>query len=151
MRTFVLGLALFVALSAGVAGGWWLLVRANPGAVGTPAHAGAVSNGRPEDCTNVNFGVGPRAEHEERLTLQENWIVRGTFGVEGGLGSVDMIMRIVSPQGLEIMASPKSGNYDFVLPVKLRGDYVFVFDNRYSLYTSKSVGFYYCIDQGRRP
>jgi hypothetical protein len=35
------------------------------------------------------------------------------------------------------------------VPAKINGDYVLVFDNRYSMFTSKSVGLYYCIDRGR--
>ena len=76
-------------------------------------------------------------------------MLRGTFEVEGGFGRVDILMRIVSPQGLEMLATPKETAYDFNLPAKIRGDYTFVFDNRYSLYTSKSVGLFYCIDRGR--
>jgi hypothetical protein len=86
-----------------------------------------------------------------KVPLQENQILRGTFEVQGGFGRVDIMMRIVTPQGLVILAVPRTQDYDFVLPAKLRGEYQFVFDNRYSMLTGKSVGLYYCIDNGRRP
>ncbi len=151
MKTFVAGILVFVLLAGGIVGGWIALNNYHPGSLGTPANAGAVSNGHPEECTNVDFPVKARGEHSEKVSLDENWIVRGTFGVEGGLGNVDILMRIVDAQGLDMFASPKAANFDFVFPVKLRGDYTFVFDNRYSMYTAKSVGLFYCIDKGRRP
>lgn len=122
-----------------------------PGTVGTPARAGAVSNGKPEQCTNVNFNVRARGEERRIVALAEGDLLRGTFEVHGGFGRVDIFLRVVSPQGLDILASPKSENYDFNFPAKIRGEYVFVFDNRFSLYTSKAVGLYYCIEpQGPR-
>jgi hypothetical protein len=57
-------------------------------------------------------------------------------------------MRVVDPQGLEILATPKVANYDFSLPPKYRGDYALEFDNTYSLYTSKSVALFYCVEGG---
>jgi hypothetical protein len=149
VRAFVLGFCIVAAI-AGAFGTWVALNYFQPGTVGTPAHAGAISNGRPEDCTNLNLSVPPRAEESHSVLFDEGWIVRGTFEAQGGFGRVDVFMRIVSPQGLELHASPRAENYDFVLPVKLRGQYTFVFDNRYSLYTAKSVGFYYCVDRGVR-
>jgi hypothetical protein len=148
LRSIAIGLFVSALFIAGVTAGWLALNYYQPGTVGTPAHAGAISNGRPEECTNVNFSVRPRETEDRPVLLEEDWIVRGTFEAQGGFGRVDIFMRIVSPQGLELHASPKAENYDFVLPVKLRGQYTFVFDNRYSLYTSKSVAFYYCIDRG---
>jgi hypothetical protein len=49
------------------------------------------------------------------------------------------------------MASPREETYQFTFPVQIRGDYTFTFDNRFSLYTSKSIGLYYCIDTGQAP
>lgn len=148
MRSFVVSVFVLSLLVGGVVGGWAAINYFNPGAVGTPAHAGVVSNGHPETCTNVNFAVKARGEARRSVSLQAGDLLRGTFEAEGGFGAVDVLMRIVSPQGDEILASPKKTAYDFSLPAKLRGDYTFVFDNRYSLYTSKSVGLYYCIDRG---
>ena len=82
--------------------------------------------------------------------LEEDQIVRGTFEANGGFGRVDIIMRIMTPQNLLLHGTPREENYDFFFPVTLRGEYQFVFDNRYSLFTSKSVGLYYCIDKGGR-
>jgi hypothetical protein len=76
--------------------------------------------------------------------------MRGTFEADGGFGKVDIIMRIVDPQGNHLASSPRVANYDFVLPVKVRGEHKFVFDNRYSMFTAKAVGLFYCIDNGRR-
>ena len=149
MRTFVLGLFVFALLTGGVIGGWYAMNRIASGSVGTPAHAGSITNGHPEDCTNVNFQVKARAFEVRRLLLDENTIVRGTYEVNGGFGQVDIMMRIMTPQGLQLAAFPRAGNYDFMFPVKLRGEYQFVFDNRYSMFTAKAVGLFYCIDRGR--
>jgi hypothetical protein len=46
-------------------------------------------------------------------------------------------------------ATPRIAQYDFTLPAKYRGEYALVFDNRYSMYTAKAIGLYYCIDRGR--
>lgn len=151
MRTVFVGLALILLLVGGMAGGWVALNYFSPASLGTPAHAGAISNGHPEQCTLVDLGVRARSRAEHQVALDAGWVVRGTFSVEGGFGRVDLFMRIVDPQGLDLLASPRTDHYDFVLPVKVRGEYRFVFDNRYSLYTSKSVGLYYCIDKGGRP
>ena len=100
MRTFVLGLFVFALLAGGIIGGWWAMNRFATGSAGTPVHAGAITNGHPEDCTNVSFQVKPRTLEVRRLLLDENTIVRGTFEVNGGFGSVDIILRIMTPQGL---------------------------------------------------
>jgi hypothetical protein len=149
LRTFALGLGLFALLAGGIVGGWAAMNRFAVGTVGTPAHAGALSNGHPEDCTNVNFQVKPRALTVRTVALEENQILRGTFEVNGGFGKVDILLRIMTPQGLELLRAPRAENYDFTFPVKLRGEYQFVFDNRYSMFTAKAVGLYYCIDKGR--
>ncbi len=151
MRTAFVGLALMLLLAGGMAGGWVALNYASPGSLGTPAHAGAVSNGHPEQCTLVDLSVRARSQAEHRVLLEPGWILRGTFSVEGGFGRVDVFLRIVDPQGLDVLASPRADHYDFVVPVKVRGEYRLVFDNRFSLYTSKSVGMYYCIDRGGAP
>ncbi len=150
MRTFVLGVMLFGLLAGGIVGGWVAMNRLAVGSVGTPAHAGALSNGHPGDCTNVNFQVKQRAVATRTVMFAENTIVRGTFEVNGGFGTVDVIMRIMTPQGLLLHRSPRAENYDFFFPVEVGGEYEFVFDNRYSMFTSKAIGLYYCIDDGSR-
>ncbi len=151
MRTFVLGLLAFALLAGGITGGWAGIDRFSAGDAGTPAHAAAISNGHPEDCTNVNFHVKQRALGVRTVMLDENDIVRGTFEVNGGLGHVDIRLRVITPRGLELFASPRAENYDFMFPVTLRGAYQFVFDNRYSMFTPKAVGLFYCVDTGTRP
>lgn len=150
MRTFLFSTIVVIALSSAVAVGWISLSYWNPASTGTPAHAGAVSQGRPQECTNLSFNVHARGMARKTVLLEGGDFLRGTFEADGGLGRVDILMRIVSPQGLEILASPKRETYDFTFPAQIRGEYVFVFDNRYSLYTSKSVGLFYCVDKGRQ-
>ena len=149
MRSVAIGLFVATLLICGVAGGWVAMNRYAPGSVGTPARAGALSNGHPEDCTNVNFSVNARAQTSRPVSLKKGNVLRGTFEADGGFGRIDILMRIVSPQGLEIYAPPKTSNLDFTLPAQIDGDYTFVFDNRYSMFTSKAIGLYYCIDKGR--
>ena len=57
MRSVVVTIFVGGLLVAGIVGGWAAMNYFSPGTVGTPAHAGAVSNGHPEDCTNVNFAA----------------------------------------------------------------------------------------------
>jgi hypothetical protein len=149
LRTFLFGLFVCALLGGGIVGGWTAMNYYNPGTVGTPAHAGSISNGRPETCTTVNFHVNPRGVVSRPIPLDQGDLLRGTFEADGGFGRVNIFMRIVSPQGDEMGASPKASNYDFNFSAKYRGEYSLVFDNRYSLYTSKSIGLYYCIDRGR--
>jgi hypothetical protein len=151
MRSFSLLAGLFVLLSAGIAAGGVAMNAFYPSDPGTPAHAGAVSQGRPEECTNLAVNVKPRAESRRAVLLEEGNLLRGTFEADGGLGRVDIFLRVVDPQGLDILASPRAQSYDFTFPAKIRGEYVFVLDNRFSLYTAKSVGLFYCIDDGSRP
>jgi hypothetical protein len=148
MRTIASTLSIAALLIAGLLGGWVAMNRYGPGSVGTPAHAGALTNGHPEDCTNVNLTVNARAETKRTVTLAGGDLLRGTVEVDGGFGRIDVLMRIVSPQ-VWSSAPAKASQFDFTLPAKIRGDYSFVFDNRYSLFTAKSIGFYYCIDRGR--
>ena len=146
MRTFLLGLVVFALLTAGIAGGWAALNRYSPASVGTPAHAGGISNGHPELCTNVNFNVKPRSTTTRRIALDVGDLVRGTYEADGGFGGVDILARILSPQGEEMALMPRASNEDFTFSAKYRGDYAIVFDNRYSMYTAKSIGLFYCID-----
>jgi hypothetical protein len=148
LRTFLLGLLVFVLVSAAIAGAGFVLDWSNLGRVGTPAHASAISNGHPEQCTNVDFGVKRRATATRQISLQVGDLLRGTFEADGGFGRVDVLMRIVSPQGEDMASSPRESNYDFMFSAKYNGNYSLVFDNRYSLYTSKSIGLYYCIEPG---
>jgi hypothetical protein len=148
VRTFLVGTFVFLLLAFGIVSGWIAMNYFNPGSVGTPAHAGAISNGHPELCTNVNFSVKPRSKTRRAIPLDLNQLLRGTFAAEGGFGRVDVIMRVIDPQGAEILATPKVSNYDFSLPPKYKGDYSIEFDNTYSLYTSKSIALFYCIDDG---
>ena len=149
MRTVLLGIFVATLLICGVISGWVAMNRYGPGSVGTPARAGALSNGHPEDCTNLNFSVSARGQAARSVSLVKGNVLRGTFEADGGFGRVDVLMRIVSPQGLEIYAPPKTSSLDFSLPATIDGDYSFVFDNRYSMFTAKSIGLYYCIDAGR--
>ncbi|MGH8519793.1 MAG: emp24/gp25L/p24 family protein [Panacagrimonas sp.] len=145
MRTAVVAVILGLLLVAGIAGGWVAMTYYAPGSIGSPAHAGAVSNGRPDQCTNLSFGVRARSQEARTVRLNKGDILRGTFEADGGLGNVDIFMRIVTPQGLEMYASPKTNVDDFFFPAQIAGDYTFEFDNRYSMYTSKAIGFFYCV------
>ncbi len=147
MRTFLLGLFVFALLTAGVVVGWAAVNTYHPGSVGTPAHAGGISNGHPELCTNVNFSVKPRATTMRPIPLDVGDLVRGTFEADGGFGRVDILARVLSPQGEELAVFPRSSNYDFTFSAKYRGDYAIIFDNRYSMYTAKSIGLFYCVDR----
>jgi hypothetical protein len=151
MRTLLTGVFVFILLAGGIAGGWVAMNYYNPGNVGTPAHAGALSNGQLQDCTNVNFSVKPRSTTRRTITLQAGNLLRGTYEADGGFGRVDIMMRVESPQGDVLLTGPRAANYDFSIPAKINGDYVVIFDNRYSLYTAKSIGLFTCIDTGRSP
>jgi hypothetical protein len=146
VRTFLLGLLVFALLTAGVVGGWTALNTYHPGSVGTPAHAGGISNGHPERCTNVNFVVKSRGSTTRAIPLDVGDLVRGTYEADGGFGRVDVLARLLSPQGDELAVFPRASNYDFTFSATYRGDYAIVFDNRYSMYTAKSIGLFYCID-----
>lgn len=149
MRAVGIIVAVALVLGLGLGGAWWALKYGAPGSVGTPAHAGAVSQGRPQDCTSLNVNVRAGAEATRQVSLREGDYVRGTFEADGGFGSVDVLMRLVTPQGAEILVSPRASNYDFTFPAKISGTYTFVLDNRYSLFTSKSVALYYCVERGQ--
>lgn len=132
-------------------GGWVAMNYYAPGTAGTPTHAGIVSNGQPDQCTNVNFGVRPRQTTERAVLFEQPGLVRGTFEAHGGIGHVDILLRVKDPQGLDIYASQRVESADFTFPVPIRGEYVFVFDNTYSMYTSKAIGLFYCMDPGHAP
>ena len=149
MKTLLTGVFVFVLLGGGMAGGWVAMNYYNPGNVGTPAHAGALSNGDLQNCTNVNFSVKPRSMALRTITLAQGDLLRGTYEADGGFGRVDIMMRVESPQSDTLLVGPRAANYDFSIPAKIAGDYTVIFDNRYSLYTAKSIGFFYCIDKGR--
>ncbi|TAK65736.1 MAG: emp24/gp25L/p24 family protein [Dehalococcoidia bacterium] len=146
MRTFLLGLFVFALLTVGVVVGWAAMNTYHPGSVGTPAHAGGISDGHPELCTNVNFVAKARGSTTRTIPLDVGDLVRGTYEADGGFGRVDILARVLSPQGEELAVFPRASNYDFTFSAKERGDYAIVFDNRYSMYTAKSIGLYYCID-----
>jgi hypothetical protein len=147
LKTFMAAAGLTVLLAVGLAVSWWAMNHYNPGSIGTPAHAGAISHGKPEECTNVSFNVGPRSKVERTVMLETGELLRGTFEANGGLGRVDIFLRVRNAQNEEILASPRAQSYDFTFPARNRGEYVFIFDNRFSLFTSKGVGLFYCIDK----
>lgn len=151
MRTLLFIVVLTVGVPAAAAGGWILLNNTSPGLVGTPAHAGVVSNGKPEDCTTVDLAVKARSTTQTVVSLQGGQVVRGTFEVNGGFSNVDILMRVMSPNNEQLLLSEKKSNYDFVVSGKVGGDYTFIFDNRYSMITPKAIGFYYCIPQPKVP
>jgi hypothetical protein len=151
MKSILVGILVSGLFVGGVAGAWVAMNYYNAGNVGTPVHAGVVSNGQPDQCTNENFAVKPRQSVERRVVFEDPGLVRGTFEAHGGIGHVDILLRVRDPQGLEIYASQRVDVEDFTFPVPIRGEYVFVFDNTYSLYTSKSIGLFYCMDPGRVP
>jgi hypothetical protein len=148
VKTLGITIVLGVALTVGVVGAWLAMNYYAPTRVGTPAHAGAVSNGQPQECTNINLNVRAKSEARHEVLLPKSVRVRGTFEADGGFGRVDVFLRVVSPQGLDILSSPKTDQYDFTFPSREDGVYTFVFDNRFSIFTSKSVGLYYCIETG---
>jgi hypothetical protein len=151
MKSVLAGILVSGLFVAGLIGGWVAMNYYNPGVAGTPAHAGVVSAGQTEDCVNENFAVRPRQLVERTVLFEQAGLARGTFEAHGGLGHVDILVRVKDPQGLEIYASRRAETEDFTFPVPIRGEYTFVFDNRYSLYTSKSLGLFYCLDRGRVP
>jgi hypothetical protein len=151
MKSILIGIFVSGTLVAGVVGAWVAMNYYNAGTVGTPAHAGIVSNGNLEQCTNENFSVRPRQVGERKVIFEQSGLARGTFEVHGGIGRVDILLRLVDPQGLEIYASQRVETEDFTFPVPIRGEYTFVFDNTYSLYTSKSIALFYCLDPGPVP
>ncbi|HZP57665.1 MAG TPA: emp24/gp25L/p24 family protein [Dehalococcoidia bacterium] len=152
MRTFIAFCLILLALGGLVGGGWAALTYWQPGHPGTPSHAGAVSNGQPGACTNHELVVRARAQTKTTMTFEQGDLVRGTFEANGGFGRVDVLMRVTSPLGDQLLQSARRENYDFSFPVKYRGEYDFVFDNRYSMLTSKAVALYVCIDHsGPRP
>ena len=151
MKSVLIGIFVSGTLVGGLIGGWVAMNYYNPGTAGTPAHAGIVSNGTVEECANVNFSVRPRASVERTALFETGDLVRGTFEAHGGLGHVDILLRVRDPQRQEIYASPRVDTEDFTFPATIGGEYTFVFDNRYSLYTSKAIGLFYCVDPGRAP
>lgn len=151
MKAAIFGIGFLLLLAGGLAGGWVAMNYFAPGSVGTPVNAGIVSNGRPMECSNVNLKARARGEARHVALIEQPGLVRGTFEAQGGVGRVDIFLRVRNPQGLEILASPREETYEFSFPVEIRGDYTFVFDNRFSLYTSKSIGLFYCLDTGVAP
>src|SRR6185437_6356109 len=105
-------LAAVVLVLGGALGACWIVFNEwSPGTIGTPAHAGAVSDGNPQDCTNLNLTVKARSEASRELPLQEGDYVRGTFEADGGFGRVDILLRLVTPMGDQILESPRAENY----------------------------------------
>jgi hypothetical protein len=147
LRTFFISFVVIGAFAGGLVASWWAMNHYLPGSIGTPAHAGAVSQGKPEECTNVSFNVGARSKVERKVMLETGELLRGTFEANGGIGKVDIFLRVRNPQNEEILASPRVQSYDFNFPARNRGEYVFIFDNRFSLFTSKGVGLFYCIER----
>jgi hypothetical protein len=145
MRGLLFVLSLVIALPGSLIVGWVVLNEVDPAAIGTPAHAGAVSNGKPEECTTVQLTVKRRGQVETVVHLEERQVLRGTYEVDGGFGRVDILMRIYGPNGEELFVAPRATNFDILMAARVRGDYRFVFDNRYSLLTPKAIGFFYCV------
>jgi hypothetical protein len=151
VRTFGVLAVVGSLLGAVIGAGWFMLAHASPGSIGTPSHAGVVSQGRLQDCTNVNLAVGPRSYEKYFVVLDQKQQLRAAVEAHGGFGRVDVMLRIIDPQGSEIHVSPRFTSYTVTVPAQVRGEYAFVFDNRYSIFTAKSVAFYYCVDRSREP
>jgi hypothetical protein len=98
--------------------------------------------GRKAEPTKWDFTVPSGREWIETIVAQEGDVISGTFAVRGGNNDVDFWVE--DPLRRRVIdAGRVSGNYEFEIEVKEKGDYIFHFGNGFSSITSKEVSVVY--------
>jgi len=92
----------------------------------------------------VTFTVPPLSYQTYRVTVSSGDRVTGSVSVSGGSGN-DVDFRIIDPSGNQIASYGRITYKTFEFTSSSGGTYQFVFDNSFSLISSKSVTFEYTV------
>ena len=95
-------------------------------------------------CETTTFTVGSRRLGKFYLRTGEGQTISGRYAVRGS-SRHDVILRAYSPQNRFLLDGGKKHELDFTVPAQIRGDYLFQFDNRFSIFTDKIIDLTYCL------
>jgi hypothetical protein len=98
-------------------------------------------------CGNAEFVLGPRSVGEWVLPLEKGQTASGSVAVQGR-DDADIGLRIYSPNNRVVFYDGKrSPQPHFEVPALIRGDYLFKFDNRHSVFSDKQVTVSVCLSR----
>lgn len=110
--------------------------------IAAEAQAYAGPDGTP--CETMTFTLEPRQMGRMSVLAQKGQSITGRFVVHGGLNG-DVAFRVYAPQGRMVVDEGKNQELEFNILANIRGEYVFEFDNRFSIVTEKDVELTYCL------
>lgn len=108
----------------------------------TEAHAYAGPDGA--SCETMAFNLERRQMGRMSVMAEKGQSIVGRFVVHGGLNG-DVAFRVYAPHSRMVMDEGRNQELDFNIPARIRGEYVFEFDNRFSMLTEKDVELTYCL------
>jgi hypothetical protein len=110
--------------------------------IAAKAQAYAGPDGAP--CETMAFSLEPRQMGQMSVLAEKGQSISGRFVVQGGIEG-DVAFRVFTPHGRMVLDEGRNQELDFNVPVRIRGDYVMQFDNRFSILTEKDVELTYCL------
>jgi hypothetical protein len=141
----VLMVALLLVLGAGVGVSYLVYRQMDTRTVRLDAPPRLVQSENGDLCGQADFVLKPRTVGEWVLSLQKGQTVSG-FVVVAGRDDADIGLRIYSPSNRLVFSDTKrSPRPAFEVPALIRGDYLFKFDNRHSVFTDKQVTVAICV------
>jgi hypothetical protein len=141
----VLVIALLVVLAAGVGVSYLVYRQMDTKTVRLDAPPRLVQSESGDLCGQADFVLEPRTIGEWVISLQKGQNVSG-FVIVAGRDDADLGLRIYSPSNRLLFSDTKrSPTSAFDVPALIRGDYLFKFDNRHSVFTDKQVTVAICV------
>ena len=96
-------------------------------------------------CGSVTFVLEQRTVAYWWLSAEKGTRITGSATVAGNK-SLDIGLRVYSPSNKLLLGEPERHHAPrFELPVEVRGDYRFEFDNRHSIFTDKEITVSVCM------
>lgn len=95
-------------------------------------------------CETMAFRLESRRLGQLYVRAGEGQSISGRFSVQGPPEN-DVILRVYSPHNRLVLQNTKRHQLDFSITAVIRGDYLFQFDNRFSIFTDKTIDFAYCL------
>lgn len=95
-------------------------------------------------CEAIVFDLGSRHLGNLYIRAGEGQSIDGRFAIRGP-SHEDVIFRVYTPHNRLVLNGRKVHDLDFSFPAVIRGDYLFQFDNRFSVFTGKTIELTYCL------
>lgn len=137
-------LILLGLIIAGAAMSYVLYGELHSETVAIEAAAQPVAGADGATCEALVFDLGSRRRGKLYVRAEEGQSIDGRFVVRGP-SERDIILQVYSPHNRIVLPGSRRHELDFSIPAVLWGDYLFEFDNRFSVLTGKTIELTYCL------